>query len=254
MDKRLEYLLDRIAGAYREILGEKLTGLYVHGSAAFGCFRWEGSDVDFLAVVREKLTMEEKEKLLSWILSVQQDCPPKGLEMSVVEERFCRAFVYPTPYLFHFSYAHLERCRRDPAEFCAGMHGTDPDLAAHFTVTRAVGHTLYGPPAAELFAPVPEKDYLDSLLYDVQNMEEEITDTPVYCILNLCRVLAFCREGAVLSKADGGTWGLAHLEPVWHDIIRQASDAYTKGTPVQAEPETLRRFAERCMREIRSKM
>lgn len=254
MDERLRRLLDRIAEAYREILGEKLTGLYVHGSAAFGCFRWENSDVDFLAVVREDVTMAEKERLLAWILAAQPDCPPKGLEMSVVEERFCRAFVYPTPYLFHFSNDHLERCRQDPPAYCADMHGTDPDLAAHFTVTRAVGFPLYGPPAAEMFAPVPAGDYLASLFYDAENMEEEITENPVYCILNLCRVLAFCREGAVLSKADGGIWGLAHLEPVWHDIIRQAADAYTKGTPVQASSAALRRFAAQHVGKIRSKM
>ena len=45
-------LLDKIVSAYNDILQENLTGIYVHGSLAFGCFRWEKSDVDFLVVVR----------------------------------------------------------------------------------------------------------------------------------------------------------------------------------------------------------
>ena len=97
MDKQAEKLLAGILTAYTEILGEKLTGLYVHGSIAFGCFRWETGDVDFLAVVKEPVTVTEKKRLLSWILSVQPECPPKGLEMSVVEERFCRHLYSPHP-------------------------------------------------------------------------------------------------------------------------------------------------------------
>ncbi|MBR4962253.1 MAG: DUF4111 domain-containing protein [Clostridia bacterium] len=254
MEKRIEILLDEIRRVHLEILGERLTGIYVHGSLAFGCFRWETSDVDFLTVVNGAVTTAEKRRLLTWILSVREKYPPKGIEMSIVEERYCRGFLYPTPYLFHFSEGHLRRCLQDPAEYCETMHGTDPDLAAHFTVTRAVGFPLYGPPAAELFAPVPEKAYFAALLYDVENMEADIAAHPVYCVLNLCRVLAFCREGTVLSKAAGGVWGMTHLEPVWHDVIRQAAEAYKIGGSVTADAETLRRFAARCIGEIRNRI
>ena len=254
MEKRMEALLEEIRRVHREIFGERLTGVYVHGSLAFGCFRWETSDVDFLTVVNGAVTAEEKRRLLSWILSVREKCPPKGIEMSIVEERYCREFVYPTPYLFHYSSGHLDRCLQDPEEYCETMHGIDPDLAAHFTVTRAVGFPLCGPAVRELFAPVPEKDYFASLVYDVENMEADIASSPVYCVLNLCRVLAFCREGAVLSKADGGVWGLNHLEPVWHEVIRQAAEAYAAGSPVTAGTEILNRFAGRCLGEIRGRL
>ena len=50
---------------------------------------------------------------------------------------------------------HRARCLRDLPAYCAEMHGADPDLAAHFTVARAVGLTLWGPPAESMFGPVP---------------------------------------------------------------------------------------------------
>ena len=117
-------------------------------------------------------------------------------------------------------------------------------------MTRAVGFALYGPPAAELFAPVPKEAYLAALVYDVENMEEDIAENPVYCTLNLCRVLAFCRDSAVLSKAAGGAWGLVHLDRRYHPLIRQALDAYEKGTPPPGDREGLRQFAIDCLEEI----
>ena len=250
-EKALFPLLETLKSVHLDIFGTKLTGIYLHGSLAFGCFRWENSDIDFLTVVNAPVTESEKQALLAWILSVQELCPPKGLEMSIVEEHCCQIFRYPTPYLFHYSNGHLENAMKDPAAYCAAMHGTDPDLAAHLTVTRAVGIPLYGPATADLFAPVPAGDYLSSLLYDVENMEGDIAAAPVYCTLNLCRVLAYCRDGKVLSKAEGALWGLTHLEPVWHPILRQAADAYRFGTAMTAEEDTLHRFAVRCLGEIR---
>lgn len=44
-------LLDRIKTAYSKILGDRLAGIYVHGSIVFGCFNWDRSDIDFLVVV-----------------------------------------------------------------------------------------------------------------------------------------------------------------------------------------------------------
>ena len=57
-------LLDKIVSAYAGILQQNLVGIYVHGSLAFGCFRWEKSDVDFLVVVREEPSLEQKVQLV----------------------------------------------------------------------------------------------------------------------------------------------------------------------------------------------
>jgi hypothetical protein len=77
-------------GVHRQILGDKLTGLYVHGSLAFGCFRWETGDIDYLAVVKEPLSTAEKVGLIEALLRMDRAAPPKGLEMSVVLEQHCR--------------------------------------------------------------------------------------------------------------------------------------------------------------------
>ena len=150
-------LLNQISLEYQKILGRRLVGIYVHGSLAFGCYRRERSDIDFLTVTRDPPAPAEKEALIDALLKLENDWPAKGIEMSVVLKKYCVNFVYPTPFELHFSKMYTERCRQDRKTFCRAMHGTDRDLAAHFTVSRAVGITLCGESAASVFGAVPPR-------------------------------------------------------------------------------------------------
>ena len=222
----MRVFLEKIRLAFEKCLGEELVGLYVHGSLAFGCFRHDVSDVDLLAVVKDTPTLEKKIALIEAILALRKDAPTKGIEMSVVREDVLDPFIYPTPYELHYSEFHFSRAKRDIREYCLNMNGVDKDLAAHCTVIRAVGFALTGKPIADVFGEVPYEDYLDSILFDVENAASDISDAPVYIILNLCRVLAAVREGAVLSKKDGGLWGIRHLPSGDHAMIENALAAY----------------------------
>ena len=124
-------LLARIVAAYRQILGDKLTGIYLHGSLAMGCFTWETGDIDFLVVAEEPLTKAEKEALIRILLDMDGEAPPKGFEMSVVLRQHCRPFIHPMPFELHFSNAHTVRAAADISAYCRDMHGADSDLAAH---------------------------------------------------------------------------------------------------------------------------
>ncbi|MBO5220548.1 MAG: DUF4111 domain-containing protein [Clostridia bacterium] len=241
-------LLKTIAAGYREILGGAFVGLYVHGSLAFGCFRREVSDLDFIVAVSEPPSDDARIRMIRLLLSLEPEAPAKGFEMSVVLKRYCRNFIYPTPYELHYSIAHREKAMADVAAYCRDMRGTDRDLAAHFTVVRAVGYAFDGPPVHALFGEVPRMAYIDSLLYDVENAAAEIGDAPMYLTLNLCRVLAYLQDGAVLSKEQGGKWGLAKLPARWHPAIRAALDSYAGK---QAEfPADMQEFAGFMLGEI----
>lgn len=225
-------LLRRVCSEYQAILGGKLTGFYVHGSIVFGCFTWATGDIDFLCVVSAPLTQAEKEALIRTLLGLTPSAPPKGFEMSVVLQEHCRPFQYPTPFELHFSNTHKARAEHDLAAYCQEMHGVDPDLAAHITVLRSVGIALQGEPIAQVFGEVPRTCYLDSILGDISGAAEEIAQNPVYVTLNLCRVLAYLTDGTVLSKSQGGRWGLAHLPEMYRPLLENALTAYATGTAV----------------------
>lgn len=81
-----------------------------------------------------------------------------------------------------------------------GQRKVCKDLAAYFTIIRKRGICLCGEPIMNVFAEVPGSHYWDSLWYDIEEAEEEITEHTMYLTLNLARVLAYKEEGLVLSK------------------------------------------------------
>lgn len=244
---REQKVLLKIKEICQRILGEKLTGIYVHGSIAFQCFNWEKSDIDFIIVVKEKMQESEKQALISQLLAMESECPSKGLEMSVVLEKVCDPFVYPTPFELHFSNAHRQKALEDLPGFCEKMNGTDIDLAAHFTVIRAVGITLYGKAASEVFEEVPKEDYLDSIRQDAADAAEHLEENPVYLILNYCRVLAFLREGLVLSKKQGGEWGLQNLSDEWKALVKESLECYGENRVFAQGMSVVRKFADEML-------
>ena len=77
-----------------------------------------------------------------------------------------------------------------------------------------------------------------------------MTDNPMYFILNLARVLAYVREKTVLSKKEGGMWGLRNLPEKYHPLIRIALREYADAADVQYDHEAARRYAEYMIGQI----
>lgn len=269
-EQNVGMILERIKADCERIFADNLAGVYIHGSLAFGCFCWESSDIDFIVVTSRPPAPEEKEAFITALLELDAVCPPKGLEMSIVLEKYCRNFVYPTPFELHFSNAHKGKLlsmqpehRIDGQavrEYCAVMHGTDKDLAAHFTVLRRAGFALCGEAAASLFGAVPAADYMDSIWGDIENAQEEILGNPVYVILNLCRVLAFVQESLVLSKEQGSAWAKEYFasdngKAEWSGLVCRAAECYRSGrifSVQEKDGEALQHFADGMLAQIRS--
>lgn len=245
-------LLAVISEKYQAILGERLCGIYLHGSLAFGCFNWHKSDIDFLVVVYEELTQTQKEAMILTLLQLKNDAPPKGFEMSVVLYEDCRNFKYPTPFALHFSNQYIKKVGDDLPTYCCNTHGTDCDLAAHFTVIRIAGIVLYGNSIDDVFGEVPKHDYLASLRSDIENAEYEFAGNAAYIVLNLCRVLSYVKSGLILSKAEGGKWGLIHLPHEFTRIVRGALDSYSSDKEAEIDVNLGQQFCRYMKKEIAS--
>ena len=68
----LRQLLDQFVEQSRQILGMNLAGVYLHGSAAMGCFREEKSDIDLLVVVNRSLTDQEKWRYMDMVVGLNE--------------------------------------------------------------------------------------------------------------------------------------------------------------------------------------
>ena len=245
-------LIEQFVTGSKEALGYNLTGIYLHGSAVMGCFQPEKSDIDLLLVVKEEIPDEAKRQFMDMVVELNKQAPAKGLELSIVKEEVCNPFVYPTPFELHFSVAHLAWYQSNPQEYIEKMKGSDKDLAAHFTITYHRGKTLYGKEISEVFAPVPRENYLDSIWYDIENAAEEIVENPMYLTLNLCRVLAYTKDGLITSKQEGGEWGLKHInKPEFVDLITLALREYQRNEAMVFEVVVAKEFAEYMLGEIK---
>ena len=255
MKKIVEFNLNSLINGFVEqsieILRENLVGVYLHGSTVMGCFNPQKSDIDLIIVVDRPLTDPVKRAYMEMTVGYNAMGPAKGIEMSIVLREVCRPFVYPTPYELHFSAGHLDWYREDPDDYIRRMNGVDKDLAAHFTIINKRGRCLCGAPIEDVFAEVPSSDYMDSIWFDVEEAAEEITEYPMYLTLNLARVLAYKKEGLVLSKKEGGDWALEHLPVEYRPLIADALREYSESAEIVYNDALARRYAEYAIGELK---
>ncbi|MCG7380832.1 DUF4111 domain-containing protein [Paenibacillus sp. ACRSA] len=228
-------LLDKIVTLFRKELKGNLIGIYLHGSLAMGCFNPTKSDIDFLVVVKEKLTPVNNSRIAKIALSLHDEMSvmfnERGIEFTIILEMYLKPFVYPTPFEFHYSDYHRGKYRTDENYLCGGLE--DQDLASQLVVAYERGSTLYGKPLSELYEPINSQYYLDSILNDVEGCADEIIDNPptnltsMYLILNFCRVLYYVKEGKISSKREGGEWGKIYLPQHFQPLIKYYLAIYT---------------------------
>lgn len=252
--KKYQKFIDNFVQKNQMILGDNLVGVYLHGSAVMGCFHPQKSDLDFIIVIRHDLNAAVKRQYMDMVVAQNSYdaimAPAKGIELSIVKESVCRPFVYPTRFVLHFSAAHLNWYQTNPSDYIEKMNGTDKDLAAHFTILYHRGMTLWGKEIPEVFAEVDAAYYFDSIWNDIENAKEEITENPMYITLNLCRVLAYQKEQLILSKLEGGTWGLANLPQKYAPLIADALKDYTTDRTMKLNTALAREYAAYMLQQI----
>ncbi|MDE6032050.1 MAG: nucleotidyltransferase domain-containing protein [Oscillospiraceae bacterium] len=64
-------ILTEISGLSQSILGEKLTGVYLHGSMTFGCYNPLKSDIDFIVVVNMPVSAKEKVEYVAGLIGLE---------------------------------------------------------------------------------------------------------------------------------------------------------------------------------------
>lgn len=262
-DADIRAFLEQVVAGFRGRLADRLTGVYLHGSLAMGCYFRPKSDLDLLVVVGGPLPPEERRRLAQICVALSDERPTPGdLELSVVQMRHTCRFAHPLAFEVHYGDSHKEQIRRGESDYT--VERRDDDLAAHCTVTRARGVTLAGAAILDVFGPVPWEMYVASVLGDFDWIVEgeHILKSPYYGVLNCCRVLQLLTEGegTVASKVEGAAWALARLPESYRPIVGQALACYRSARPVSPEKKLtggmdwdaleLRRFRDFVAREV----
>jgi len=241
---------------FKTRLARNLLGIYLHGSLATNCFNPLRSDLDLLVVTRLGMSLETKREIAEFLL--ENSHRPIPIEISFLRREDLSPWRHPTPFDFHYSEDWRARFERDLADgnwkTWNDVQHCDDDLAAHITTTNHRGLRLYGLPKADVFPNVPEQDFAASVLGDIQSANfglDVILQSPVYVVLNVCRTFAYLQNGRVMSKKEGGVWGLQNFPAQFHDVIEEALTEYSEcGNESALEKEQLIEFAKFMRREI----
>ena len=209
-------------------LGQNLLGMYLHGSLALGGFQPGRSDIDVIVVTAQRIDLETKRRCIELLLRISKMPCPLDIRFLVQHD----LFPYRHPLLCDLHYSEIWRenyqqeLRSGTWKEWNGKAQRDPDLTLHLTVLHHSGICLYGKPITEALPSVPEHDFRDALIKDVQMAQVDPLHDPISFVLNACRACAYLHDGAILSKDAGGVWGLAHLPEQYHPLIHQALALY----------------------------
>ena len=254
--QKTKAILTSLTKKFKNILNQKLIGIYVHGSLALGGYNSHSSDIDILVVVKSKLNTFTKIRLGNYLLSLSKTTLGGGIELSIIKLAILKKFRYPTPYELHYSKMHEEAFRK---KINFANNKCDHDLAAHFVITKQHGICLYGKPASNIFPDVPARIYLKSIVKDfnwsyknvMRGSNTGLCWVPPYAVLNTCRLLAYIKEGLVISKIAGGQWAIKNLPKKYNSLILAALAEHRQSNKSNtAEAAILKQFMRYAKRTI----
>jgi predicted nucleotidyltransferase len=235
-------------------LTDNLTGIYLHGSLAMGCFNPASSDIDMLIVTETPLTPQQQRSMAQ--ITLDNSGKPVEFEMSSIARTYLQEWEHPCRYDFHFSEDWRDKVTaklaNGDAETWDVPQGRDDDLAAHVTVTYHRGVVLYGQPIKDVIPNIPSAHYQDSIVGDFYWLLKRDLHYRPYGILNMCRVLQFLKTGVVSSKAEGGAWALANIPENYHAVIVAALANYRDNVPLPENKSAYDSFVTFMAQQIES--
>lgn len=237
-DEDIKRFVVELVSLLKQELGNRLTGIYLHGSLAMGSYYRPKSDIDLIVVVENKLEAELAGNTGVAIARKSEHRPTTGnVELSIITAEAAKCIRIPVPFELHYSSTWHDKILNREVDY--GIERTDPDLGSHLMYVWKRGISLTGKPIPEVFGAVEWAAFMDAVLDDFSWIieVEHIVETPFYGVLNICRVLQL-KSGSsrtVHSKDEGGEWGLKHLPESYHPLIRQALAIYRSSEPVTEE-------------------
>lgn len=210
-------LLARLLSGLQTTLGDRLVGLYLYGSLAWGDYDDGLSDVDLLAATAADINEHEFNALdrMQNDLLLQFPQWDNHLEIAYLSLHALKTF----------------KTERSPIGIISPgepFHIKDAgkDWLMNWYFVREYGLTLYGPPPQTIIEPTSKAEFIQSVKDHAAHWREWINDydsrpSQAYAILLMCRTLYTCATGEQVSKKQAALWAAKEL-PEWSELIHNA--------------------------------
>jgi predicted nucleotidyltransferase len=218
----LQALMEPFLENVKTVLGERLVGLYLHGSLATGDFNPQTSDVDFLVVTSGRLATET------------------FLELKKMHARLYTSNLAWSQKLEGAYIPRNELRRHDPAHSPVAWLGVDGHFALETLgsdwviqrwILREKGVVVAGPPLEGMIDPVSAADLQEAVRGSLQEWWSPPFPSPerfdsreyqVYVILTMCRSLYVLANGCIASKPAAARWAMETLGEPWTRLVSEA--------------------------------
>lgn len=207
------------------VLGDKILGVYLHGSATLGGLR-PHSDIDVLVVVDRRTSLDERRALVGELLEVSYlDGLTRPVELIVVAQSDVRPWRYPPTCDFLYG----EWLRADYERGFVPGPEASPDLAPLLTMVLNGDAPLYGPPPLHVLDPVPHDDLRRAITEGVPALLADLDSDTRNVLLTLARIWATLESGAIRSKDAAADWALPRLPAEHRPVLAHARAIYLGG-------------------------
>jgi streptomycin 3"-adenylyltransferase len=245
---------ERIAGIVREVLGDAVIGVYLHGSAVQGGLH-PRSDIDVLAVTGRPSTRDERRAIIRPLLAISGpgafDGPARSIELTIVVQDQVRPWRYPPP--LDLQYGDWWRMELDRGE--EPWVSPSPDLA--ITLSAAIGSArpLLGPPLTRVLDPVPSSDLRRAILDTIPALLADLDGDEANVVLTFARMWLTMVTGVIAPKDVAADWAIARLPSEHREVVARAravylgeaaDDWHDLGQRVSACVQRIRREVERA--------
>lgn len=207
------------------VLGDALTGVYLHGSAVLGRLR-PRSDLDLLAVTGRPLDDGERRELLDGLLAIsgrgRVRPGDRPVELSVVVGADLRPWRFPPVVDFEYG----EWLRDDYLAGVVPARRECPDLAILVAQARGADRALLGPPPGDVLPSVPLADIRTASLDGIASLLDDLEPDTANVVLTFARIWTTIATGRIRAKDAAADWALERLPPEHRPVLERARDVY----------------------------
>lgn len=240
-----EYLSETTQ-SFRDVLRDKLVGLYLCGSLVQNDFESHRSDIDLLGIVSKELDDATRDQLVSMLSHEARTVPAQGLEAVLFLADAVRSPKLGFPFEFALSTGPEGEPECEPP-------GTADDMLIDIALCRDAGIALAGPSANHAFAPISQDllrhALIDELQWHKREVRKRLDDTAaVNAILNAARSLHAAETGQILSKTEGGRWWLKRYP--FDDLVAWALSSRQRRQAATIAPVAASGFVNKVIHRI----
>jgi aminoglycoside adenylyltransferase-like protein len=231
-----EGLLGRLAAGLRQVLGDELLSLSVHGSWVAGDFKPGRSDLDLLAV----LARDPDERTLARLAVLHEAISAEAPEWDDhVEVDYVSVEAVEGVLARDGRQHHMVRISPgEPLHLLSAQR----HYLLNWRAARDHDHAVTGRSPVEVLPPIPDDAVREVVVEHARQWPAWLTDTPspgfsAYAVLTMCRVLAFLRTGRQTSKHRAAV-SERELMPEWRGLISWADDWWYGNSSDLTPPRT----------------